>query len=172
MAAYLTKHAGPTLLVDADPNRQSSFWASFGLLPFAVANELEAVRMAAGFEHLVFDTKVRVERQEVDSINRASDLIVILCPADSLAAHAALQMTEALAAMGSAKYRVLMTMVAHDSYREQCEGGHHSSLRTRILRNPSKTRTARRTFNSNWPPVKPYPFNSTCRQSSGGTTWN
>jgi cellulose biosynthesis protein BcsQ len=94
LAAYLTKHAGPTLLVDADPNRQSSFWASFGLLPFAVASEHEAVRMAAGFEHLVFDTKVRVERQEVDSINRASDLIVIPSPADSLAAHAALQMTE------------------------------------------------------------------------------
>ena len=32
--------------------------------------ELEAVRMASGFEHLVFDTKARVKRQEIDSINR------------------------------------------------------------------------------------------------------
>jgi cellulose biosynthesis protein BcsQ len=63
-----------------------------------------------------------VERQEVDSINRASDLIIIPCPPDTLAAHAALQMTDALTGMGSSKYRVLMTMVSHDSYREQCEG--------------------------------------------------
>jgi chromosome partitioning protein len=121
LAAYLAKHAGATLLVDADPNRQSTFWASFGKLPFPVASELEAVRMASQFEHLVFDTKARVERQEVDSINRASDLIIIPCPPDTLAAHAALQMTAALAGMGSSKYRVLITMVPHDSYREQCE---------------------------------------------------
>jgi chromosome partitioning protein len=70
----------------------------------------------------VFDTKARVERQEVDSLNRASDLIIIPCPPDTLAAHAALQMTDALANMGSSKYRVLITMVPHDSYREQCEG--------------------------------------------------
>jgi len=122
LAVYLAKYAGPTLLVDADPNRQSTFWASFGKLPFPVASELEAVRMASRFEHLVFDTKARVERQEVDSINRASDLIIIPCPPDTLAAHAALQMTDALAGMASSKYRVLITMVSHDSYREQCEG--------------------------------------------------
>jgi len=121
LAAYLAKHAGPTLLVDADPNRQSTFWASFGKLPFPVVSELEAVRMAGNYEHLVFDTKARVERQEVDSINRASDLIIIPCPPDTLAAHAALQLTDALAAMGSSKFRVLITMVPHDSYREQCE---------------------------------------------------
>lgn len=121
LSAYLAKHAGPTLLVDADPNRQSTFWASFGKLPFPVASELEAVRMASKFDHLVFDTKARVERQEVDSINRASDLIIIPCPPDTLAAHAALQMTDALASMSSSKYRVLITMVSHESYREQCE---------------------------------------------------
>ncbi len=120
LAAYLAKHAGPTLLVDADPNRQSTFWASFGKLPFPVATELEAVRIASGFEHLIFDTKARVERQEVDSINRASDLIIIPCPPDALAAHAALQLTDTLAAMGSSKYRVLITMVPYDTYREQC----------------------------------------------------
>jgi cellulose biosynthesis protein BcsQ len=65
--------------------------------------------------------KARVERQEVDSINRASDLIIIPCPPDTLAAHAALQMTAALASMESSKYRVLITMVSHESYREQCE---------------------------------------------------
>lgn len=121
LAAYLAKHAGPTLLVDADPNRQSTFWASFEKLPFPVATELEAVRIAAGFEHLIFDTKARVERQEVDSINRASDLIIVPCPPDALAAHAALQLTDTLTAMGSSKYRVLITMAPHESYRIQCE---------------------------------------------------
>jgi chromosome partitioning protein len=122
LAAWLAEHSGPTLLVDADPNRQATFWTSSGSsLPFPVASELEAVRLAAKFTHLVFDTKARVERQEVDSINRASDLIVIPCPPDALSAHAALQMTTDLAALGSSKYRVLITMSQHDSYREQCE---------------------------------------------------
>lgn len=121
LAAYLSKHAGSTLLIDADPNRQSTFWAAFGKLPFPVMSELEAVRKARDFEHLVFDTKARVEKQEVESIARASDLVVIPVPPDALAAHAALQMTQDLTAIGSSNYRVVITMVSHESYREQCE---------------------------------------------------
>jgi chromosome partitioning protein len=121
LAAYLAKHVGSTLLVDADPNRQSTFWASFDKLPFPVASEMEAVRKGRNFEHLVFDTKARVERQEVESIARASDLVVIPVPPDALAAHAALQMTQDLAGIDGANYRVLITMSSHDSYREQCE---------------------------------------------------
>jgi chromosome partitioning protein len=120
LAAYLSEHAGSTLVVDADPNRQSTFWGSFGRLPFPVVSELEAVRQAHQYQHVIFDTKARVERQEVESISKASDLVIIPCPPDTLAAHAALQMTDALTAAGSSNFRLLITMVQHDSYKQQC----------------------------------------------------
>src|SRR3954454_10100510 len=84
LAAYLNEHVGPTLLVDSDPNRQASFWASFGKLPFRVSSEKEAVKIARDYDHFIFDTKARVEREEVGAINEASDLIVIPCPPDTL----------------------------------------------------------------------------------------
>jgi chromosome partitioning protein len=120
LAAYLNKHAGRTLLIDSDPNRQATFWASFGKLPFRVASEKEAVTIAREFDHFIFDTKARVEREEVEAISNASDLVVVPCPPDTLAAHAALQMIDDLNALKSNKYRVLLTMVQHDSYRDQC----------------------------------------------------
>jgi chromosome partitioning protein len=48
-------------------------------------------------------------------------VVVIPVPPDALAAHAALQMTREPDGIQSSHYRVVITMVPHDSYREQCE---------------------------------------------------
>jgi hypothetical protein len=46
---------------------------SFGKLPFPIASELEAVRMAAQFEHLVFDRKARLSgKRSIPSTERTT----------------------------------------------------------------------------------------------------
>src|SRR4051794_32903441 len=82
LAAYLNQHAGPTLLVDSDPNRQATFWSSSGHLPFRVVSEKEAVKVSREYDHFIFDTKARVEREDVEAISKASDLVVVPCPPD------------------------------------------------------------------------------------------
>ena len=67
IAAHLAKSA-KTLLVDGDPNRSVTRWASQGRLPFTVASEAQATMHARNYEHIVIDTKARPDPEDLREI--------------------------------------------------------------------------------------------------------
>jgi chromosome partitioning protein len=111
LAAALSSRA-KVIVVDSDPNRQAYAWHRRGHLPFDVVTDTEAAMGAAvGYDHILFDTKGRVEKQEVLALNKGCDLLIVPCPPDALALQAGMQMIEDLRSAGSNKFRVLITMV-------------------------------------------------------------
>ena len=72
LAAYLQRKA-PALLIDGDPNRSATEWASKGLLPFRVEDERRAARNGAArdFAHVVIDTEARPTAAELKDIAEA-----------------------------------------------------------------------------------------------------
>lgn len=70
LAAFMNEHVGPTLLVDSDPNRQATFWASFGKLPFRVSSEKEAVKIGRNYDHFIFDTRPESRRKRLGPSTR------------------------------------------------------------------------------------------------------
>ena len=69
LAAYLQTRA-PTLVVDNDPNRSAIGWASRsdGGLPFRVVDINQSLKVGRDFEHVVFDTKARPDREELKTL--------------------------------------------------------------------------------------------------------
>jgi chromosome partitioning protein len=111
VAAALSAH-GKVIVVDSDPNRQAYTWHRRGHLLFEVVSDTEAAMGAAvGYDHIIFDTKARVEKQEVLSLSKGCDLLIVPCPPDALALQAGMQMIEDLRSAGSNKFRILATMV-------------------------------------------------------------
>ncbi len=112
LAAYLQNKA-PTLLIDGDPNRSASEWASQGKLPFRVEDERRAARsgIARDFAHVVIDTEARPSAAELRDLAEGFELLVIPTTPDLLALKA-LQLTLAtLETIGADKYKVLLSIV-------------------------------------------------------------
>jgi chromosome partitioning protein len=112
LAAYLQRK-GPTLLIDGDPNRSATEWASKGQLPFTVEDERRAARsgVARDFEHVVIDTEARPTPAELRDISEDFNLLVIPTTPDLLALKA-LQLTlGTLEGIGADHFRVLLTIV-------------------------------------------------------------
>jgi chromosome partitioning protein len=110
VAAYLRGH-GATMLVDGDPNRSASGWASRGELPFRVVDERQAVRYAREHEHVVIDTEARPNREDLEALAGGCDLLVVPSTPDALALEALLLLIDALEEVGTDRYRVLLTMI-------------------------------------------------------------
>jgi chromosome partitioning protein len=111
-AAYFQRK-GPTLLIDGDPNRSASEWASKGKLPFVVEDERRAARSgsARGYEHVMIDTEARPSPAELRDLAADCDLLVIPTTPDLLALKA-LQLTlRELEEVGAGRYRILLTIV-------------------------------------------------------------
>jgi chromosome partitioning protein len=68
---------GPTLLIDADPNRSALEWSRRGSLPFKVMGQNQAIRHIADHKHVVFDTKARLDRTELDELAAGVDLLIV-----------------------------------------------------------------------------------------------
>ncbi|RRR65460.1 MAG: ParA family protein [Candidatus Viridilinea halotolerans] len=109
-ATFLQAFA-PTMLVDGDPNRSASNWARHGKLPFAVIDERQATRHARAYEHIVIDTKARPDEEDLKALADGCDLLIIPTTPDALALDALMLTVKALRALGTERYRILITMV-------------------------------------------------------------
>jgi chromosome partitioning protein len=110
LAAYLQGGAS-TVLVDGDPNRSATGWASRGGLPFKVVDERQAVRYARDYEHIVIDTEARPNREDLETLAGGCDLLVIPTTPDALALDALLLLVNVLDDIGADRYRILLALV-------------------------------------------------------------
>lgn len=110
IAAELARSA-KTLLVDGDPNRSVTRWASEGKLPFTVVSEAQATMHARNYEHIVIDTKARPEPEDLREIALGCHLLVLPCTPDPLSVDALLATVKELRGLGTDRYRVLLTIV-------------------------------------------------------------
>lgn len=112
LAAYLQLHA-PTLLVDNDPNRSSTGWASRseGGLPFRVVDVNQSLKVGRDFEHVVFDTKARPDREELKTLAEGCDLMVIPTTPDAMSIEALMGTVDMLQSIGVGQYKILITII-------------------------------------------------------------
>ena len=110
LAAYFNGK-GSTLLVDGDPNRSVTRWASHGTLPFKVVTESQAAMHAKTHEHIIIDTKARPEERDLQELATGCHLLVLPCTPDPLSIDALLLTVDSLKRLGTEHYRVLLTLV-------------------------------------------------------------
>ena len=110
LASYLSRNA-TTVLVDGDPNRSSTSWASRGTPPFKVVGEHQIAMYARQCEHLVIDTKARPEPQDLRALAEGCDLLILPCTPDPFSLDALLMTVEALQKLGTEQYKILLTIV-------------------------------------------------------------
>jgi chromosome partitioning protein len=130
LAGYFNGKA-PTLLIDGDPNRSASGWAERGSLPFRVVDERQGYRYAKDYDHIVMDTKARPERRDLREIAEGCDLLVIPTTPDALGLDALTLTVDALETIGTARYRILFSIVPPPPNHDVDEA--RASLRERKL---------------------------------------
>jgi chromosome partitioning protein len=112
LAAYLQQHA-PTLLVDNDPNRSATGWASRSEngLPFRVVDVNQSLKVGRDFEHVVFDTNARPDREELKTLAEGCDLLVIPTTPDAMSIEALMSTIDMLKGIKGVTYRILITII-------------------------------------------------------------
>lgn len=112
LAAVLNAR-GPTVVIDGDPNRSASGWAKRGALPFKVVDERQASRVVRDDrpEHMVIDTAARPSREDLEALAGGCDMLVLPTTPDALALDALMATVETLQAIGTARFRILLTIV-------------------------------------------------------------
>jgi chromosome partitioning protein len=108
-AAYLQQQA-PTLLIDGDPNRSATTWARLEKLPFKVVDERAAPRHIRAYEHIVIDTKARLDGDDLKGLVEGCDMLVIPSKPDLLSLDALRLTANTLKSIGATRYRVLLTV--------------------------------------------------------------
>ncbi|WP_041555607.1 ParA family protein [Nostoc sp. PCC 7524] len=109
LATYLQSKAD-TLLIDGDLNLSALDWSNRGSLPFKVADEKQGVNLAGLYEHIVIDTPARPDADELKTLAKGCDLLVIPTTPDAIALAATLHMVDLLKKL-KAKYKILLTLV-------------------------------------------------------------
>lgn len=110
LAAYFQERA-PTLLIDGDPNRSATGWNKRGGLPFKVVDERQAARYARDYEHIVIDTQARPSLEDLEALVEGCDLLIIPTTPDALALDALILTVDALHALKTDRFRILLTMI-------------------------------------------------------------
>jgi chromosome partitioning protein len=112
IAAYLQQLA-PTLLVDNDPNRSSTGWASRSEngLPFRVVDVNQSLKVGRDYEHVVFDTKARPDREELKTLAEGCDLMVIPTTPDAMSIEALMGTVDMLGCIGGVRFKILITII-------------------------------------------------------------
>jgi chromosome partitioning protein len=112
LAAFLARRDSRTVLIDGDPNRSATRWNERGKLPFPVVDERQTARVARDYEHLVVDTQARPTEDDLASLVRACDLLILPVTPDRMALEAMLDTRDALTRLGAGNnHRVLLTIV-------------------------------------------------------------
>jgi chromosome partitioning protein len=119
LAAYLQQLA-PTLLVDNDPNKSSTGWAARSEtgLPFRVVDINQSLKVGRDFEHIVFDTKARPDREELKTLAEGCDLLVIPTTPDAMSIEALMSTVDLLQSIGGVQYKILITIIPHYPERD------------------------------------------------------
>jgi chromosome partitioning protein len=109
--ATLLSDQGDTLLIDSDLNRSASIWARKGKLPFTVCDDREAPKLLSKgkYEYIIIDTPARPASDEIASLAKGCDLMVVPTSPEPLAIAALVQLTQALPE--GTNYQCLLTMV-------------------------------------------------------------
>ena len=110
LAQYFSE-SGSTVLIDGDPNRSSTQWATRGSPPFAVVPESQTAIVARKYEHLVIDTKARPELSDLQALAEGCDLLVLPCTPDPFSLDALVMTVDTLAELGADQYKILLTIV-------------------------------------------------------------
>lgn len=110
LAAYLNQKA-PTVLIDGDLNRSALLWASQGKFPFSVVDEREGLKASRHFENIVVDTPARPEVEEIKSLARGCDLLLLPTTPDVLAMGALKANIETLKQLDVQNFKILVTIV-------------------------------------------------------------
>src|SRR5271170_3613282 len=112
IAAFLQSTA-PTLLVDNDPNRSSTGWAARSAtgLPFRVVDANQALKVGRDFEHVVFDTKARPDREELKTLAEGCDLMVIPTTPDAMSIEALMGTVDMLRSLDVGQFKILITII-------------------------------------------------------------
>lgn len=110
LACYFAKR-GDTLLVDGDPNRSATGWSKRGSLPFKVVDLMQAALYSPKYEHIIIDTAARPDAGDLEALADGCNLLVLPTSPDALAIDALLQTVDLLQALGSDRYRILLTMI-------------------------------------------------------------
>lgn len=111
VAAYLQTLA-PTLLVDNDPNKSSTGWAarSENGLPFRVVDVNQSLKVGRDFEHVVFDTKARPDREELKTLAEGCDMMIIPTTPDAMSIEALMGTVDLLRTIGVGQFKILITI--------------------------------------------------------------
>lgn len=109
IAAFLSERAA-TVLIDCDLNQSALNWAAKGGLPFATVDEQQTARAARQYEHIVIDTRARPSRDDIKSLEKNCDLLILPVTPDALSIDALRLTLEALGAIDKEKYRILLTI--------------------------------------------------------------
>ena len=111
LAAYLQILA-PTLLVDNDPNRSATGWAarSENGLPFRVVDVNQSLKVGRDYEHVVFDTKARPDREELKTLAEGCDLMVIPTTPDAMSIEALMSTVAMLRTLRVGQFKILVTI--------------------------------------------------------------
>lgn len=116
--ACLLSEYGQTLLIDSDPNRSASTWATAGKLPCKVATENTATRFMAKnkFDFVIIDTPARPGETEMQELIEGCDLLLLPTTPDALS-MSALALTVRSLPKGT-NYQVLLTMIPPPPQRD------------------------------------------------------
>jgi chromosome partitioning protein len=99
-------------LVDGDPNRSASGWASRGKLPFEISGVATAVKYVQDAEYVVLDTEAQPQREDLADIANGADFLVLPSPPDVLALEVLWKTVGDLEDLGRKDgFKVLLTMV-------------------------------------------------------------
>lgn len=111
LAAYFQGLA-PTLLVDGDSNRSAlQVWGRTGKLPYRICDEMQAVKFARQYEHIVIDTQARPSLDDLQSLAGGCDLLIIPVSPDALSMGALKLTVDELKNLGSDNYKILLTLI-------------------------------------------------------------
>lgn len=107
-----------TLLIDSDPNRSATLWARKGKLPFTVCDDREAPKLLSknSFKNIVIDTPARPAQDEIESLAKGCDLMILPTSPEPLAIAALAQIAAALPK--GTRYRALLTMCPPSPQRD------------------------------------------------------
>lgn len=99
-----------TLLIDSDPNRSATLWARKGKLPFTVCDDKEAPKFLSKnlYKNIIIDTPARPSSDEIESLAKGCDLMILPTSPEPLAIAALIQIAVALPP--GTVYRCLLTM--------------------------------------------------------------
>jgi chromosome partitioning protein len=99
---------GKTILVDSDPNRTALSWSQRGNLPFAVADERQAMKMIAGHDFAIIDTPARPDSSDLKELAKGCDLLILPTTPDVISLE---PMVKTANDLGDANYRALLAIV-------------------------------------------------------------